>query len=39
MAEVPAADGLLELALPSGARLRFPPGTDLGYLRRLAGAL
>ncbi len=32
-------DGLLELALPSGARLRFPAGTDLGYLRALAAAL
>ena len=31
--------GLLELALPSGARLRFPAGTDLGYLRQLAAAL
>jgi transposase-like protein len=33
------ADGLLELALPSGARLRFPAGTELGYLRDLAAAL
>ena len=33
------ADGLLELALPSGARLRFPAGTDLKYLRALAAAL
>ena len=34
------ADGaLLELTLPSGARLRFPPSTDPGYLRQLAGAL
>ncbi len=32
-------DGLLELALPSGARLRFPVGTDLDYLRQLAAAL
>jgi hypothetical protein len=31
--------GLLELALPSGACLRFPPGTDLRYLRDLAAAL
>ena len=30
---------LLELALPSGSRLRFPAGTDLGYLRALATAL
>jgi len=32
-------DGLLELALPSGTRLRFPPGTDLAYLQALAAAL
>jgi transposase len=32
-------DGLLELEFPSGARLRFPPGTDLAYLRQLAAAL
>jgi len=31
--------GLLELALPSGARLRFPTGTDPRYLRELAAAL
>ena len=31
-------DGNLELALPSGARLRFPAGTDLAYLRALAAA-
>jgi hypothetical protein len=30
---------LLELALPSGTRLRFPAGTDLEYLRALATAL
>ena len=30
---------LLELALPSGARMRFPAGTDLRYLQQLAGAL
>ncbi len=30
---------LLELALPSGARLRFPAGTDPAYLRALATAL
>jgi hypothetical protein len=29
---------LLELALPSGARLRFPTGTDPKYLRALAAA-
>ena len=33
------ANGLLELALPSGARLRFPAGTEVGYLRDLAAAL
>jgi transposase-like protein len=32
-------NGLLELALPSGARVRFPAGTDLKYLRALAGVL
>ena len=32
-------DGLLELVLASGARLRFPAGTDLAYLRALATAL
>lgn len=32
-------DGLLELVLASGARLRFPAGTDLAYLRALAAAL
>ena len=30
---------ILELALPSGARLRFPTGTDPKYLRALAAAL
>ncbi|HYG69853.1 MAG TPA: IS66 family insertion sequence element accessory protein TnpB, partial [Anaeromyxobacteraceae bacterium] len=38
-AMAPAGDGLLELALPSGARIRFPAGTDLAYLRALAAAL
>jgi hypothetical protein len=38
-AAVAAADGLLELALPSGARLRFPAGTAPEYLRALAAAL
>lgn len=33
------AERLLELALPSGTRLRFPAGTDLAYLRALASAL
>jgi hypothetical protein len=33
------AESLLELALPSGAQLRFPAGTDLAYLRALAAAL
>jgi transposase len=32
-------DVLLELVLASGARLRFPAGTDLAYLRALAAAL
>jgi hypothetical protein len=35
----PAGERLLELALPSGARIRFPAGTDLAYLRALAAAL
>lgn len=36
----PARDGgLLELALASGMRLRFPAGTDPNYLRTLAAAL
>jgi hypothetical protein len=39
VAEAAASNGLLELALPSGARLRFPAGTDLRYLRALAAAL
>lgn len=34
-----AAEGTLELALPSGARVRFPAGTDPSYLRSLAAAL
>lgn len=34
-----AGDELLELALPSGVRVRFPAGTDLAYLRALAAAL
>jgi hypothetical protein len=38
-AAAPASDGLLELALPSGTRIRFPAGTDLSYLRALAAAL
>lgn len=38
-AAVTAGDALLELALPSGARIRFPTGTDLAYLRALAAAL
>ena len=37
--EVGRDAGLLELALPSGACLRFPSGTDLGYLRQLAATL
>jgi hypothetical protein len=35
----PTDDVMLELALPSGLRLRFHAGTDLGYLRQLATAL
>ena len=38
-ATAPAVEGLLELALPSGARLRFPAGTAPEYLRALAAAL
>jgi transposase-like protein len=30
---------MVELALPSGIRVRFPVGTDLKYLRSLAAAL
>ncbi len=30
---------LLELVLPSGVAVRFPPGTDLAYLRALTAAL
>ena len=30
---------LLELALPSGAVVRFPPGTEPSYLRALVAAL
>ena len=33
------SERVLELALPSGTRLRFPAGTDLDYLRALATAL
>jgi hypothetical protein len=36
---VAAPASLLEMALPSGALVRFPAGTDLGYLRALAAAL
>lgn len=36
---VAGGDELLELALPSGIRVRFPAGTDLKYLRALAAAL
>jgi transposase-like protein len=32
-------ENLLELALPSGTRVRFPAGTDLTYLRALAAVL
>ena len=34
-----AGDTQLELVLPSGARVRFPAGTDLLYLQALAAAL
>jgi hypothetical protein len=34
-----AAGEHMELALPSGTRLRFPVGTDPAYLRSLAAAL
>ena len=30
---------MLELALPSGAVLRFPVGADLEYLRQVVAAL
>jgi hypothetical protein len=30
---------LLELALPSGVMVRFPPGTEPSYLRALISAL
>jgi transposase len=33
------AAALLELVLPSGACVRFPAGTDLEYLRKLAASL
>jgi transposase len=36
---VAAPASLLEMALPSGALVRFPAGTDLAYLRALAAAL
>jgi transposase len=32
-------DEIVEIALPSGVRVRFPAGTDLKYLRALAPAL
>jgi hypothetical protein len=32
-------DGLLELVLPSGARLRFQHGTDPAYVQAIAAAL
>ena len=32
-------EGFLELALPSGTRLRFPPGTSLEYIQALAAVL
>jgi transposase-like protein len=39
MVAAAVGDALLELALPSGARLRFPTGTDPKYVRALAAAL
>ncbi|WP_338869496.1 hypothetical protein [Myxococcus stipitatus] len=30
---------MLEVVLPGGARLRFSPGTDVGYVARLLTAL
>ncbi|MFO0743387.1 MAG: hypothetical protein U0270_46395, partial [Labilithrix sp.] len=35
----PGEVALLELALPSGAVLRFPVGADLDYLRQVVAAL
>lgn len=35
----PASAAPIELELPSGARLRFAPGTDPAYLARLLQAL
>jgi transposase len=34
-----ASSSLLELVLPSGVAVRFPPGTDLEYLHALTAAL
>ena len=39
LVQAAGSDDLLELALPSGACLRFPAGTDVGYLQALAAAL
>jgi transposase len=36
---VETSSTLLELVLPSGVAVRFPPGTDLAYLRALTAAL
>jgi transposase len=36
---VETSSSLLELVLPSGVAVRFPPGTDLAYLRALTAAL
>lgn len=38
-AALAGGNALLEVALPSGARLRFPAGTDPRYLPALAAAL
>ncbi|MBU8901062.1 IS66 family insertion sequence hypothetical protein [Corallococcus sp. H22C18031201] len=34
-----ASAAMLEVVLPGGARLRFSPGTDVGYVARLLTAL
>jgi transposase len=36
---VETSSSLLELVLPSGVTVRFPPGTDLAYLHALTAAL
>ncbi|WP_342373840.1 IS66 family insertion sequence element accessory protein TnpB [Myxococcus stipitatus] len=34
-----ASAAMLEIVLPGGARVRFAPGTDVGYVARLLTAL